>query len=150
PPRSRTNVTERRLRSSENSSVPGRVAGKTMLITGVARGQGRAAALLFSREGAAVIGCDVLDCQETIDLVRAEGYSLTASWPVDLGDREQARRWVNDAATELGGIDILYNNASAPRFASIAEMSLEDWHATIRNELDLVFHVSQAAWPHLV
>ena len=50
----------------------------------------------------------------------------------------------------VGRIDVLFNNAAAPRCAPIAELSDQDWHFTIRNELDLVFYVTQAAWPHLV
>ena len=49
-----------------------------------------------------------------------------------------------------GGFDVLYNNASSPRFASIAAMTDEQWHHTIRNELDLIFYACSAAWPHLV
>jgi Dehydrogenases with different specificities (related to short-chain alcohol dehydrogenases) len=49
-----------------------------------------------------------------------------------------------------GGIDILVNNASAIRFGPIGELSFADWSFTIRNELDIVFLVTRAAWPHLV
>ncbi len=75
---------------------------------------------------------------------------MTSAAPVDLGNPVQAREWVDAAAREHDGFDILYNNASSPRFASIAEMSDEDWRFTIRNELDLVFHTCRAAWPHLI
>jgi NAD(P)-dependent dehydrogenase (short-subunit alcohol dehydrogenase family) len=50
---------------------------------------------------------------------------------------------------EYGQIDILYNNASAARFGSIADMSVEDWHYTLRNELDVVFFPTKYAWPQL-
>jgi meso-butanediol dehydrogenase/(S,S)-butanediol dehydrogenase/diacetyl reductase len=43
----------------------------------------------------------------------------------------------------------VFNNASDPKFALMSEMSLEDWHYTIRNELDLVFYVTRFAWPYL-
>jgi NAD(P)-dependent dehydrogenase (short-subunit alcohol dehydrogenase family) len=58
--------------------------------------------------------------------------------PVDLGDSGEARQWVADAATVHGRVDVLFNNAAAPRFAAIAELTDEDWHFTIRNELDLI------------
>jgi NAD(P)-dependent dehydrogenase (short-subunit alcohol dehydrogenase family) len=57
---------------------------------------------------------------------------------------------VNATADRHDGIDVLYNHAGALRAAPIAEMSDEDWHATIRNELDIVFFPTRAAWPHLV
>ena len=129
-----------------------RLAGKVALITGTAGGQGRAAALLFASEGATIVGCDLKVAQsaETVEMVTAAGGSMTATAPLDLGDSATARRWVADAAALHGGFDILYNNASLPKFASIAEMTDEDWHYTIRNELHLMFYVTSAAWPHLV
>lgn len=114
----------------------GRLDGKIALITGTARGIGRAAAVLFAAEGATVVGCDL------------EPSAGTAS--VDLGDPDQATAWVDDAATRFGGIDILYNNASAIRFGPVDQLSVQDWRFTVRNELDLVFHATRAAWPHLV
>jgi NAD(P)-dependent dehydrogenase (short-subunit alcohol dehydrogenase family) len=126
--------------------------GKLALITGTGGGQGRAAALLFSQEGATIVGCDlkVEGSEETLELVRRAGGTMTSTHPLDLGDSAAARAWVDQVAREHGGFDILYNNASLPKFVSIAEMSDEDWHYTVRNELHLVFYVCSAAWPHLV
>ena len=146
PPRPANRVT----RVERGSS--GRLAGKVALITGTAGGQGRAAALLFAAEGARVVGCDVkqAEADETVALVRAAGGEMTSMAPVDLGDSQAARAWVNAAAECFGGFDILYNNAASARFVPIAELSDEDWHYTIRNELDLVFYVVSEAWPHLL
>ena len=129
-----------------------RLAGKVALITGTAGGQGRAAALLFAQEGATIVGCDLKEekSRETVAIVRAAGGSMTSMEPVDLGDSATARAWINEAAELHGGFDILYNNASAPRFAWIADMTDEDWHFTIRNELHLMFYACSAAWPHLI
>ncbi|MDX2541665.1 SDR family NAD(P)-dependent oxidoreductase [Streptomyces sp. WI04-05B] len=129
-----------------------RVAGKVALITGTAGGQGRAAALLFAAEGAVVIGTD-LDpdgAAATADLVQAAGGRMSSTHPLDLGDEDGVRAWVEDAATTHGGIDIVYNNAGATRFAPVAETSYADWTFTVRNELDIVFLVTKHAWPHLV
>jgi NAD(P)-dependent dehydrogenase (short-subunit alcohol dehydrogenase family) len=57
---------------------------------------------------------------------------------------------VNTAAERYGGIDILYNNASTPWVGPFAEMTFENWRFTQRNELDLIFTVTSAAWPHLL
>lgn len=129
-----------------------RLEGKVALITGTAGGQGRAAALHFAREGATVVGCDVKadDALETVHLVREAGGSMTSSQPLDLGDPDQARDWIDDAAAEHGGFDILYNNASAVKFAPVDEFTDADWHFTIRNEIHLVFYACRAAWPHLI
>lgn len=128
-----------------------RFEGKVVLITGTGGGQGRVAALRFAREGAIVVGCDVSaeGHHATADLLREEGYTLHGSAPLDLGDPEQARGWVEQAAAEHGRIDVLYNNASAAKFGPVAEMSIEDWRYTMRNEVDLIFFTTKYAWPHL-
>ncbi len=128
-----------------------RLKDKVTLITGTGGGQGRAAALLFASEGAIVVGCDlnVKGDEETVELVRRAGGHMDSNHPVDLGDSEQARRWVDAAAEQHGRIDVLYNNASLPKFAPVGDMTDDEWHYTIRNELDLVFYTCSAAWPHL-
>ncbi|MET9382237.1 SDR family NAD(P)-dependent oxidoreductase [Streptomyces sp. NPDC002928] len=130
----------------------GRLENKVALITGTGGGMGRAAAILFAQEGAKVVGCD-LNAEanaETEELARKAGGEMTALGPVDLGDPEAAATWVNEAAATYGGVDVLYNNASAIRMAPIDQLSVEDWQFTLRNELDQVFYVTRAAWPHLV
>lgn len=124
---------------------------KVVLITGTGGGIGRAAALQFAAEGAKIVGCDLStdNNRETIELVRAQGGTIDCMAPVDLGDHRQAKQWIEEAASLHGQIDILYNNASAARFAPIETMSPEDWHFTIRNELDLVFYATHYAWPYL-
>lgn len=131
--------------------MAGQLAGKVALITGTGGGQGRAAALRFTAAGAAVVGCDVKKdgSEETVELVRAAGGQMTAMAPVDLSDAEQARVWIEAAVAVHGRVDVLYNNASAARFGSIADLSPEDWHFTMRNEVDLVFYATKYAWPYL-
>jgi meso-butanediol dehydrogenase/(S,S)-butanediol dehydrogenase/diacetyl reductase len=131
--------------------MSGRLTGKVVLITGTAGGQGAAAARLFAAEGARVFGCD-LNAEPALavaDEVRAAGGEMTVQVPVDLADPDQAREWVDGAASAGGGIDVLYNNASAPRVGPFDELTWEDWRFTIHNELDLIFTVTSAAWPHL-
>jgi NAD(P)-dependent dehydrogenase (short-subunit alcohol dehydrogenase family) len=129
----------------------GRLEGKVAIITGTGGGQGRAAAMLFSREGATVIGCDLKadGAEETLKLVRAEGGQMTSRHPLDLADREAVAGWIDESVSAHRQIDILYNDASAPRFAPFAQLSVDEWHSTLRNELDVVFHATQLAWPHL-
>jgi NAD(P)-dependent dehydrogenase (short-subunit alcohol dehydrogenase family) len=130
-----------------NTSLQGKVA----LITGTGGGQGRAAAVRFAAAGAHVVGCDVKveGNRETAALVQAAGGSIVTMEPVDLGDAEQARKWIEAAAAVHGRIDILYNNAAAARWAPIEAFPIEDWQFTIRNELDLVFYATRFAWPYL-
>ncbi len=130
----------------------GRLDGKVTLITGTAGGQGAAAARLFAREGATVIGCDIdADRASAVAAsVRDAGGEMSSFAPVDLSDPVAAAAWVEDAVAAGGGIDVLYNNASAPRVGPFSEMTWEDWRFTISNELDLIFTVTRAAWPHLI
>lgn len=132
--------------------MTGRLHGKIALISGTGGGQGRAAALRFAAEGATVVGCDVAaDAQrETIAMVRAAGGEMSGDdGPVDLASSAGANDWVKRAVARHGRIDVLYNNASAARFAPIEQMTDEDWHFTMRNEIDIVFFPTRAAWPHL-
>ena len=80
---------------------------------------------------------------------RPTGGAIESSAPLDLGNRENIDRWVGGAIERHGRIDVLYNNASMPKFAPFAQMSGEDYRFTIQNELDLVWHACQSAWPHL-
>jgi meso-butanediol dehydrogenase/(S,S)-butanediol dehydrogenase/diacetyl reductase len=129
-----------------------RLAGKVALITGTGVGMGRAAALRFAAEGATVVGCDLNPetSAETVRLVVDAGGAMTATAPVDLSSYEATERWIGDAAAIYGGIDVLYNNASLPVVGPWDDLTVDDWHAGIRNELDLVFYACKAAWPHLV
>ncbi len=130
----------------------GRLDGKVALITGTGGGQGRAAAQIFAREGAKVVGCDlkVEGNRETVRLVEAAGGVMIGVEPLDLVKPEEARRFVDIAVRSFGGVDILYNNASAQRFAPFAEITSEDWRFTMNNDLEIVFHVTQYAWKFLI
>jgi meso-butanediol dehydrogenase / (S,S)-butanediol dehydrogenase / diacetyl reductase len=130
----------------------GRLDGKRALVSGTGGGIGRATALLCAREGAHVVGGDLnqKSSAETVRLARAAGGRMDAVGPADLATEEGARSWVDAAAGLAGGIDILVNNASAIRFGPIDQLSYADWSFTIRNELDIVFLVTRAAWPHLI
>jgi len=129
-----------------------RLAGKIAFITGVGTGIGRAAANLFARHGAVVVGCDIdaREAEVTREQVSAAGGEMIVSAPVDLGDPAQTKAWIDGGIDRVGRIDILYNNAGTVRFASLDTMSDEDWHFTLRNELDLVFFTIRAAWPHFL
>ncbi|HAN56715.1 MAG TPA: NAD(P)-dependent oxidoreductase [Betaproteobacteria bacterium] len=127
-----------------------RLANKVALITGTGGGQGRAAALLFAREGARIVGCDVRaeDDQETLRLVHAQGGQMVTR-RVDLGDENEVREWIAFAVESFGDFDILYNNASACHYGKLDELSSESWHFIIRNELDLIYYAIKHAVPVL-
>ena len=102
-----------------------RLAGKRVLITGTAGGQGEAAQAMFAREGARVVGCDVQAsaAERTAAELRDKGYDVTGH-TVDLSDADAARSWVDEAAAALGGIDVLYNNAAGFGFAPTLNLAI--------------------------
>ncbi len=127
-----------------------RLAGKVALITGIGGGMGRTAALTFAREGARVVGCDLFEpgAAETVAMVRDAGGEIENFAPVNLADPAEAAAWVEAAIAVHGGADILYNNASTPRFGAIEELTIDDWNFVMDNELNLVFYTTKAIWPH--
>lgn len=128
-----------------------RLADKVVFITGIAGGQGRAASLLFAKEGARIIGCDINEAglAETAELVRQAGGEIDPS-VLDLTDAVATSRWIESGVRQAGRIDVLYNNAGNPRMNFIREMSHEDWSFTIRMELDIIFNTVRPAWAHFV
>ena len=128
-----------------------RLEGKRVLITGTGGGQGKAAQALFAREGARVIGCDLQQgaAEKSASELRDQRFDVQGD-TVDLTDDEAARRWIDDSAERLGGIDVLYNNAAGFGFAPFAEMDLKLWRHVMHVELDIVFHTTQPAWKHLM
>lgn len=132
--------------------MTGRLSGKVALISGTGGGIGRAAARRFAAEGALVVGTDInagAD-HETAALVERDGNAMVSVPSLDLSTQSGARAWIDAAIEVHGGIDVLYNNAGGTRFAPFAEMTVEDYHFTIHNELDVTWHCTQAAWSHLV
>jgi meso-butanediol dehydrogenase / (S,S)-butanediol dehydrogenase / diacetyl reductase len=127
-----------------------RLAGKRVLLTGTAGGQGAAAQALFASEGAQVYGCDIQDgaAQASAKTLESQGYAVHGS-TVDLADPDQAKAWVESAANAMRGIDVVYNNASGFGFAPFKDMTLEMWKHVLLVELDIVFHVTSPAWGFL-
>ncbi|MEU0851295.1 SDR family NAD(P)-dependent oxidoreductase [Streptomyces flaveolus] len=130
----------------------GILEGKVILVTGTAGGMGRVASLVFAREGAKIVGCDIQTeaNEETADLVRRAGGEMAAIAPVDLTDPDQVHHLADRAAAAYGGLDVVYNNAAMQRFGAMPDFSVEDWRATEAGELDIPFFVSKYTWPHLV
>jgi meso-butanediol dehydrogenase / (S,S)-butanediol dehydrogenase / diacetyl reductase len=126
-----------------------RLAGKVVLITGTAGGQGRAAARLFAAEGAKVVGCDkkVDDDRETVAMVTAAGGEMVSMAPLDLSDETQVKSLIEFAVRSYGDFDILYNNGSATRAAPIGELSLENWQFALNNEMTNIFLAIKHAVP---
>ena len=127
----------------------GRLQGKVCIITGTGSGMGRAAALLFAKEGAQLVGCDINaeTGQATLDAVKRQGGDMVSLHPCNMAKRADVDRLMALAEKTYGGVDVLYNNGSMAYFAWLPEMTYEAWSNTLREELDLVFHACQAVFP---
>jgi NAD(P)-dependent dehydrogenase (short-subunit alcohol dehydrogenase family) len=112
---------------------------------------GREAALAFAREGALVVGCNLRSdgAQETVDAVRAAGGTMVSLHPCDLTRPADCQALVDLAVRTHGRIDVLFNNAAMGYFNWIEDISDEEWDRNRRQEVDLVFYLTRAAWPHL-
>ena len=122
--------------------------GKTALITGGAGGIGRATALLFAREGAAVSIVD-LNQEAGQQMVReisgAGGRAIFAR--ADVTCAEDCRRAVERTIKEFDGIDVLFNNAGIIRRASVVEISEEDWDAVMAVNVKAIFLMCREVIP---
>ncbi len=130
-----------------------RLAEKVCIITGTSGSIGRAAAVAFAREGASVVGCgyavDDAGAIATAEAVRAAGGNMVSLQPCDLSKPIDCQALVDLAVQTFGRIDVLFNNAAMAHFNWLEDISDEEWDRNRREEVDLVFFLTRAAWPHL-
>lgn len=131
----------------------GRLKGRKALVTGGDSGIGRAAAIAFAREGADVainyLPQEEPDAREVIELIRKAGRKAVAL-PGDIREETFCRSLVERAVSELGGLDIVVNNAARQQeHEDIADLTTEDFDATFRTNVYAMFWISKAALPHL-
>lgn len=128
-----------------------RFDGKVAIVTGAGRGIGRAVALRLASEGAAVAICgrtmsDLIATAKRIE--DAGGRAMVRG--VDVSDESAVEEFVEAAATELGPIDVLVNNASLTAMSKIGaapllDMTTEEWRRVIDTNLSSMFFVTRAA-----
>jgi NAD(P)-dependent dehydrogenase (short-subunit alcohol dehydrogenase family) len=131
----------------------GRLAGRKALITGGDSGIGRAAAIAFAREGADVainyLPAEEPDAREVVELIRSAGRKAVAL-PGDIREEAFCSKLVSDAARELGGLDILVNNAAKQHYAdSITDITTEQFDWTFKTNVYAMFWITKAAMAHL-
>ena len=131
----------------------GRLLGRKALITGGDFGMGRAAAIAYAREGAAVainyFPTEEPDAQEVIALIQKEGR-VGAAIPGDLREEAFCKRLVEQTVRDLGGLDIVVCNAARQQSREfILDISSEDFDATMKTNIYAPFWIIKAALPHL-
>lgn len=131
----------------------GRLMGRKALITGGDSGMGRAAAIAYAREGADVAinyyPTEEQDAQEVIALIKKEGRKAIAI-PGDLRSEDFCKQLVHKAIDGLGGLDIIVNNAGRQQsINSIADVTTEEFDATMKTNIYAPFWIIREALPHL-
>jgi NAD(P)-dependent dehydrogenase (short-subunit alcohol dehydrogenase family) len=130
----------------------GRLKDKKAVITGADSGIGRAVAIAYAREGADVLISyleEHEDAEETKKLVEAAGRKAVLV-PGDIQDAAHCRGIIAKAVSELGGVDILVNNAAhQASFKEISEISDEEWELTFRVNIHAMFYLTKAAVAHM-
>jgi NAD(P)-dependent dehydrogenase (short-subunit alcohol dehydrogenase family) len=131
--------------------MAGRLSGKVCLVTGTGGSMGRASAEAFAREGALIVGCDVAvdAAEETVQLVRGAGGQMVSLQPCRVSEPEECAKLIELALSEFGRIDVLFNLAARSHFHRLEDFSDGEWRAAQQEEIDLVFYLTRAAWPHL-
>jgi NAD(P)-dependent dehydrogenase (short-subunit alcohol dehydrogenase family) len=130
----------------------GRLEGKRAVITGGDSGIGRAVAIAYAREGADLLIAyleEDEDARATKELVEAEGRKAVLVRG-DIQDADHCEAIIREAVAELGGIDILVNNAAhQASFEHIEDLSNEEWELTFRVNIHAVFYLTKAAVAHM-
>lgn len=125
-----------------------RFTGKTVIVTGAASGMGKAAATLFSKEGANVVALD-LDQGKVDDAVSALPRERTLAIAGDTSIQADAAAAVKAAVDKFGGLDVLVNNAGVASEGDITRTSQEDFDRVIAVNVGGYFHMAKAAMPEL-
>jgi NAD(P)-dependent dehydrogenase (short-subunit alcohol dehydrogenase family) len=118
---------------------------KVSIITGGARGLGKAMAQSLAQAGSDIViaDLDLETAKQTADWLTSEGGRTLAA-RVDVTDPADVDKMTDEILSKLGRIDVLFNNAGISQWVNIEEMSLEDWRRIMSVNLDSVFIVSKA------
>jgi NAD(P)-dependent dehydrogenase (short-subunit alcohol dehydrogenase family) len=130
----------------------GKLTGKRAVITGGDSGIGRAVAIAFAREGADLLIAYLNEHQDARDVARlvedtGRKCVLIAG---DVSDPAHCREIISEAVQQLGGIDVLVNNAAYQMtHESLDEIADEEWDYTFRVNVGAYFYLAKAAVPHM-
>ena len=126
----------------------GSLTGKRALITGGASGIGRATALLFAQEGAAVAVADLDEAggEQVVQMIEGAG-GRAVFVRCDVTQAQDCQRAVRTTVDELGGLDVLFNNAGIIRRANVLDTSEQEWDHVMAVNVKSIFLLSKVAVP---
>jgi NAD(P)-dependent dehydrogenase (short-subunit alcohol dehydrogenase family) len=128
-----------------------RLENKTALITGAGSGIGRATAVLFAREGAAVVIADTnpeAGKSAAAEIKANGGRALFER--ADVSSATDCKRVVDQTISEFERIDILFNNAGIIRRATVLELSEEEWDRVINVNVKSMYLMCREVIPHML
>ena len=132
-----------------------RLAGKSAVVIGAGSvgpgwGNGKAAAVLFAREGARVLCVDIDSraVRETVDIIRAEGGEAELE-VADATSPSDVRRLIDAAIGHFGVIDILHNNVGTAQVGGVVDLPLDDWRRLLDLNLTTCFLAMKEVIPHM-
>ena len=147
-------MSDRPDHGEESYKGTGKMTDRRAVITGGDSGIGRAVAIAFAREGADVLIAylpeEEQDAQETVRLIQDAGRKAV-SVPGDIREEEHCRLIIDTAVRELGGIDVLVNNAAYQQGqpGGIEDITTEQWDRVLKTNLYALFWLTKMAVPHL-
>ncbi|KUP20752.1 MULTISPECIES: 3-ketoacyl-ACP reductase [Paenibacillus] len=125
--------------------------GKVAIVTGAARGIGKATAVALAKEGVSVGLLARSEAALQALAAEIEGYGVKAAFAVaDISSKEQVDAAVEALKNELGAADILINNAGIATFGTLLEMDPEEWKGMIDVNLMGTYYVTRAVLPQLI
>ena len=127
------------------------LAGRAAAVAASSSGLGRATARALAAEGASVALCgrDQARVSEAADQIARETGARTIAVVADVASADDSRRFVDEAASAFGRLDILVTNTGGPKPGGFEGVTFEDWEAAFRVTLANVVHLVQAAVPHM-
>ena len=133
-----------------------RLRGKVAIVTGAGSrgpglGNGKAAAVLFARQGARVLCVDqaLARAEETVALIRAEGGEA-AALAADVTRADDCRAMVEAVVARWGGLDVLHNNVGLESRKDLLETTEEEWDRVLEVDLKSMFLATRAAVPAII
>ncbi len=125
-----------------------RLKDKVAIITGSGSGIGKAAALIFAREGAKVVVADINEssAKKTVEEIEAKGGEAIPV-QVDVTDESQVKQMTQAAKEKFGKLDVLFNNAGMQNIGTVLEVAEEDWDKVFEVNVKSVLFCSKHAIP---